>query len=71
MKVYISNPTRKKERTDAGIEQREVYIAGLAKNTTQKELEELFALVRVAIKTWRLFMLTYGVDSFSAARSKV
>ncbi|KAG8925497.1 Splicing factor [Tulasnella sp. 408] len=42
MNVYISNPQRKKERTDANVEQREVYIAGLAKSTTQKELEELF-----------------------------
>ncbi|KAG8982971.1 Splicing factor, partial [Tulasnella sp. 427] len=42
MNVYISNPQRKKERTDANIEQREIYVAGLAKSTTQKELEELF-----------------------------
>ncbi|KAG9040601.1 Splicing factor [Tulasnella sp. UAMH 9824] len=42
MNVYISNPQRKKERTDANVEQREVYVAGLAKSTTQKELEELF-----------------------------
>lgn len=42
MNVYISNPQRKKERTDANMEQREIYVAGLAKSTTQKELEELF-----------------------------
>ncbi|KIO31343.1 hypothetical protein M407DRAFT_220481 [Tulasnella calospora MUT 4182] len=42
MNVYISNPQRKKERTDANVEQREIYVAGLAKSTTQKELEELF-----------------------------
>ena len=46
MNVYLSNPQRKKERTDAGVSQREIYVAGIAKNTTQKELEELFSEVR-------------------------
>ncbi|KAG8906149.1 Splicing factor [Tulasnella sp. 403] len=41
--VYISDPQRKKERTDAGVEEREVYVAGLAKSTTQRELSDLFA----------------------------
>lgn len=44
--VAISNPQRKKERTDAKISQREIYVAGLAKSTTQKELEGLFTDVR-------------------------
>lgn len=45
MSVDISNPQRKKERTDANISQREIYVAGLAPNTTQKDLETLFAPV--------------------------
>ncbi|KAG8984483.1 Splicing factor [Tulasnella sp. JGI-2019a] len=43
MSVAISDPERKKVRTDANIELREIYVAGLAKSTTQKELETLFA----------------------------
>ncbi|KAG9123420.1 Splicing factor, partial [Ceratobasidium sp. 392] len=42
MSVYISNPERKKERTDAGADQREVYIAGLSKFSTRADLEQLF-----------------------------
>ncbi|KAG8854312.1 Splicing factor [Tulasnella sp. 330] len=43
LSVAISNPERKKVRTDANIELREIYVAGLAKTTTQKDLETLFA----------------------------
>ncbi|CAE6434398.1 unnamed protein product [Rhizoctonia solani] len=42
MSVYISNPERKKERTDAGADQREIYIAGLSKLATRADLEQLF-----------------------------
>ncbi|KDQ16839.1 hypothetical protein BOTBODRAFT_129777 [Botryobasidium botryosum FD-172 SS1] len=42
LNVYISNPERKKERTDAGADQREVYVAGLAKSTKREDLEGLF-----------------------------
>jgi RNA recognition motif-containing protein len=42
MSVYISNPERKKERTDAGADQREIYIAGLSKLSTRADLEQLF-----------------------------
>ncbi|CAE6382645.1 unnamed protein product [Rhizoctonia solani] len=42
MSVYISNPERKKERTDAGADQREIYIAGLSKLATRPDLEQLF-----------------------------
>lgn len=42
MNVYISNPERKKERTDAGADQREIYIAGLSKLSTRADLEQLF-----------------------------
>ncbi|KAG8966590.1 Splicing factor [Tulasnella sp. 419] len=42
MNVYISDPQRKKERTDANIEKRELYVAGLPRNTSQGDLETLF-----------------------------
>ncbi|KDN43532.1 hypothetical protein RSAG8_06121, partial [Rhizoctonia solani AG-8 WAC10335] len=42
MSVYISNPERKKERTDAGADQREIYIAGLSKLATRADLQQLF-----------------------------
>lgn len=45
MSVYISNPERKKERTDAGADQREIYIAGLSKLSTRADLEQLFGQV--------------------------
>ncbi|KAG8678482.1 Splicing factor, partial [Ceratobasidium sp. 395] len=53
MSVYISNPERKKERTDAGADQREVYIAGLSKFSTRADLEQLFGQFG-AIKEIRL-----------------
>jgi hypothetical protein len=43
--VYISNPERKKERTDHDANEREVYVAGLSKFTTKADLEKLFATV--------------------------
>ncbi|KAH7885374.1 hypothetical protein F5I97DRAFT_1378091 [Phlebopus sp. FC_14] len=41
--VYISNPERKKERTDADANQREVYVAGLSKFATKDDLRGVFA----------------------------
>ncbi|KAF5369542.1 hypothetical protein D9758_002590 [Tetrapyrgos nigripes] len=40
--VFISNPERKKERTDQDANSRELYIAGLSKFTTKADLENLF-----------------------------
>ncbi|KAL0576045.1 Splicing factor [Marasmius crinis-equi] len=40
--VYISNPERKKERTDHDANEREVYVAGLNKSTTKADLERFF-----------------------------
>ncbi|EJT99026.1 hypothetical protein DACRYDRAFT_24111 [Dacryopinax primogenitus] len=40
--VNISDPTRKKQRTDAGADKREVYVAGLARGVKKEELEKLF-----------------------------
>ena len=46
MNVYISNPERKKDRTDADANDREVYVAGLSKFATKEDLENLFKTVR-------------------------
>ncbi|KXN88177.1 hypothetical protein AN958_07636 [Leucoagaricus sp. SymC.cos] len=40
--VYISNPERKKERTDHDANEREIYVAGLSKFTTKADLEKVF-----------------------------
>jgi hypothetical protein len=40
--VYISDPGRKKGRTDAGVNDRELYIAGLSKFTKEADLQKLF-----------------------------
>ncbi|KAF9454778.1 hypothetical protein P691DRAFT_716623 [Macrolepiota fuliginosa MF-IS2] len=42
IKVYISNPERKKERTDHDADEREIYVAGLSKFTTKADLQKLF-----------------------------
>lgn len=47
LNVYISDPTRKKERTDAGADEREVYVAGLSKFVKKDELKSLFQQVRI------------------------
>ncbi|KAJ3565020.1 hypothetical protein NP233_g7910 [Leucocoprinus birnbaumii] len=40
--VYISNPERKKERTDHDANEREIYVAGLSKFTTRADLQKVF-----------------------------
>lgn len=45
MSVFISNPERKKERTDSDANDREIYVAGLSKFTTKEDLEKLFKTV--------------------------
>ncbi|KAG5646531.1 hypothetical protein DXG03_003298 [Asterophora parasitica] len=42
MNVFISNPERKKERTDQDANEREIYVAGLSKFTTKVDLDKLF-----------------------------
>lgn len=42
LNVFISNPERRKERTDADANDREVYVAGLSKFVTKEDLERLF-----------------------------
>lgn len=46
MNVYISNPERKKERTDSDANDREIYVAGLSRFATKGDLETLFKTVR-------------------------
>jgi hypothetical protein len=43
MNVYISDPGRKKERTDAG--SKEIRVTGVARSVTRADLESLFAKV--------------------------
>ncbi|KAH0831905.1 hypothetical protein J3R83DRAFT_12788 [Lanmaoa asiatica] len=43
LSVYISNPERKKERTDADANEREVYVAGLSKFTNRQDLQGVFS----------------------------
>jgi hypothetical protein len=45
MSVLISNPERKKERTDADANEKEIYVAGLNKFTTKEDLMKLFKTV--------------------------
>lgn len=45
--VYISDPERRKERTDANANNKEIYVAGLSKFVTIKDLEKLFKTVRI------------------------
>jgi hypothetical protein len=45
MSVLISNPERKKERTDADANEKEIYVAGLSKFTTKEDLMNLFKTV--------------------------
>lgn len=40
--VLISNPERKKERSDADANERELYVAGLSKFATKEDLRKLF-----------------------------
>jgi RNA recognition motif-containing protein len=52
--VYISNPERKKERTDADAADKEIYVAGLSRFTKEGDLQRLFKTVR-----FELIMLSF------------
>ena len=45
--VYISDPEKRKERTDAKADNKEIYVAGLSKFANSKDLEKLFKTVRI------------------------
>ena len=46
MSVYISDPARKKERTDAG--PKEIRVTGVAESVTKVDLENLFSKVNLS-----------------------
>lgn len=43
LSVLVSNPERRKERTDADANDREIYVAGLSKFATKEDLRKLFS----------------------------
>ncbi|KAJ7714178.1 hypothetical protein B0H16DRAFT_1808225, partial [Mycena metata] len=55
LNVLISNPDRKKERTDQDANEREIYVAGLSKFTTKVDLQKLFKTYG-AVKDVRMAM---------------
>jgi hypothetical protein len=60
LSVAISNPERRKERTDQDANEREIYVAGLSKFTTKVDLEKLFAAVSKPISLHSLLTLSTG-----------
>ena len=62
LSVYISNPERKKERTDSDANDREVYVAGLSKFVTKEDLITLFKTVSV-VHPWSMVILTEDTRS--------
>lgn len=59
MNVYISNPERKKERTDAAADEKEIYVAGLSKFVTKTDLLKLFKTVRFICRLNDLFLIQW------------
>ena len=53
MAVYISDPTRKKQRTDANANDKELYVSNLARSTKEADLQKVFSSVG-AVKGVRL-----------------
>lgn len=45
LSVLVSDPGRKKGRTDAGANDRELYVAGLSKFVKEQDLKKLFEVV--------------------------
>jgi len=56
--VYISNPQRKQERSDASADDRELYVAGLPKSVSEADIRKLFGSVRSFISLLYLGHLT-------------
>ncbi|TFK27991.1 RNA-binding protein Prp24 [Coprinopsis marcescibilis] len=56
LNVYISNPERRKERTDHDANEREIYVAGLSRFTNKEDLEKVFSTygkvkdIRIAVE---------------------
>lgn len=45
LNVFISDPGRRKERSDQAADEKEIYVAGLSKFTTKTDLENIFSAV--------------------------
>ncbi len=56
LSVYISNPERRKERTDVDANDREVYVAGLSIFVTKEDLENLFKTVCSSVTCFALML---------------
>jgi squamous cell carcinoma antigen recognized by T-cells 3 len=50
LSVLISNPERKKGRTDASANDREIYVAGLSRGIAEKDLKKLFSTVSMILR---------------------
>lgn len=50
--MLISNPERKKERSDADANERELYVAGLSKFATKEDLRKVFETVSPFYVQW-------------------
>ncbi|KAJ7600967.1 hypothetical protein C8J56DRAFT_813965 [Mycena floridula] len=61
LNVFISNPERRKERTDQDSNVREVYVGGLSRFTTQIDLEKLFKTYG-AVKNVRMTLDKEGLS---------
>ncbi|KZS97439.1 hypothetical protein SISNIDRAFT_450238 [Sistotremastrum niveocremeum HHB9708] len=64
LSVLISNPERKKERSDKDADRREVYVAGLARSTTEDDLRGIFDAFG-AIKEIRIASDEKGCKGFA------
>ena len=61
MNVHISDPGRKKERTDAG--SKEIRVTGVAKSVKKSDLESLFSKVSQAPLVLDLTNMSVAVRS--------
>ncbi|KAG6878496.1 hypothetical protein C0993_005425 [Termitomyces sp. T159_Od127] len=68
MNVFLSNPERKKERTDQDANEREIYVAGLSKFTTQADLEKLFKTVRFLFVVIYMIILKFPVFQYGVIK---
>jgi hypothetical protein len=50
LSVEISDPQRKKDRTDVNANAKEVYVAGLARSVNEADLRKLFEQVGVRFR---------------------
>lgn len=56
LSVFISNPERKKERTDSDANDRELHVAGLARSVTKDDLMKVFTTVRVDFRVQSIML---------------